>query len=127
MYSAAISSSSTVDDAPRFSSTGFRACPTSASSEKFGMLRAPIWITSAVSTTGSTSRGSISSVTSGSPVSSRASREDLEPLVAEPLERVRRGARLERAAAQHRAAVGGDGARGVERLLARSRPCTGPR
>ena len=37
------------------------------------MLRAPIWITSAVSTTGSTSRGSISSVTSGRPVASRAS------------------------------------------------------
>ena len=37
------------------------------------MLRAPIWITSAVSTTASTSRGSISSVTSGRPVSSRAS------------------------------------------------------
>ena len=37
------------------------------------MLRAPIWITSACSTTASTCRGSISSVTIGSPVSSRAS------------------------------------------------------
>ena len=37
------------------------------------MLRAPIWSTSANSTTASTSRGSISSVTIGRPVSSRAS------------------------------------------------------
>ena len=37
------------------------------------MLRAPIWITSAASTTASTWRGSMSSVTSGSPVSARAS------------------------------------------------------
>ena len=38
------------------------------------MFRAPIWITSAASSTASTCRGSISSVTIGSPVSSRASR-----------------------------------------------------
>ena len=38
------------------------------------MFRAPIWMTSATSTTSSTWRGSISSVTIGSPVSSRASR-----------------------------------------------------
>ena len=37
------------------------------------MLRAPIWSTSAVSTTSSSWRGSSTSVTSGSPVSSRAS------------------------------------------------------
>jgi hypothetical protein len=37
------------------------------------MLRAPIWITSACSSTASTCLGSISSVTIGSPVSSRAS------------------------------------------------------
>ena len=41
---------------------------------KFCMLRAPIWITSATSTTASTCRGSISSVTTGRPVSSLASR-----------------------------------------------------
>ena len=89
------------------------------------MLRAPIWITSAYSTTSSTWRGSISSVTIGSPVSSRASAQDLEPLDAEPLEGVRRGARLERAAAEHRRAGGGDRARRLERLLAvldRARP-----
>ena len=80
MYSAAISRSSTVDERPRFSSTGFVARPTSERSEKFDMLRAPIWITSATSTTCSTWRGSISSVTSGRPVSSRASHEDLERL-----------------------------------------------
>ena len=38
------------------------------------MLRAPIWITSATSATSSSWRGSSSSVTIGSPVSSRASR-----------------------------------------------------
>ena len=49
------------------------ALPTSERRLKFCMLRAPTWITSAISTTASTSRGSINSVTSGSPVSSRAS------------------------------------------------------
>src|SRR4051794_22169130 len=73
-YSAAISSSSTEADGPRFSRIGLSALPTSASSMKFCMLRAPIWITSAASSTASTWRGSISSVTTGSPVSSRASR-----------------------------------------------------
>ena len=74
MYSAAIKSSSTDADGPRLISTGFSARPTSASSTKFCMLRAPIWITSAVSSTASTWRGSISSVTIGRPVSSFASR-----------------------------------------------------
>ena len=45
--------------------------------------------------------------------------EDLEALRAEALERVRRGARLERAAAEHRRAGRGDRARRLERLLAR--------
>ena len=72
-YSAAIRSSSIDADAPRFSSTALSERPTSASSVKFCMLRAPIWITSAASTTASTSRASISSVTIGRPVSSRAS------------------------------------------------------
>ena len=63
----------TFETATRLSSTGFGARPTSDRSEKLDMLRAPIWITSAASTTASTWRGSISSVTSGRPVSSRAS------------------------------------------------------
>ena len=127
MYSAAISRSSTVDERPRFSSTGFGARPTSERSEKFDMLRAPIWITSATSTTASTWRGSISSVTSGRPGLLARLHEDLERLVAEPLERVRRRARLEGAAAEHRHALGGDAARGLERLLARLDACTGRR
>ena len=113
-YSAAISSSSTDADGPRFSSTGLSARPTSASSMKFCMLRAPIWITSAASSTSSTWRGSISSVTIGSPVSSRASRRIVERVLAEPLEGVRRRARLEGAAAQPRRA-------GRRRPRARSR------
>ena len=73
-YSAAIRSSSTEVEAPRLSSTGLSARPTSESSRKFWLLRAPIWITSVASTTSSTCRGSISSVTIGRPVSAFASR-----------------------------------------------------
>ena len=43
----------------------------------------------------------------------------MQRLDAEPLERVRRRARLERAAAEHRHALGVDDARRLERLLAR--------
>ena len=82
------------------------------------MLRAPIWITSATSTTSSMSRTSISSVTTGRPVSSRASCEQPEALGAEALERVRRGPRLVGAAAQHRCPVLGDDPRHLERLVA---------
>src|SRR5919201_2961545 len=78
-YSAAIRSSSTEVDMPRFSSTGLSARPTSASSRKFWLFRAPIWITSAASSTGSTWRGSINSVTTGNPVSSPASRRIARP------------------------------------------------
>ena len=83
------------------------------------MLRAPIWITSAASTTcldvarihelGDERQAGLGA----------RLHEDLERLVAEPLERVRRGARLEGAAAEHRHALGGDGARRLERLLPR--------
>jgi hypothetical protein len=79
MYSAAISSSSSEADAPRLSSTGLSVLPTSASSRKFCMLRAPIWSTSAVSTTSSTWRGSTTSVVNGSPVTSRASARIARP------------------------------------------------
>ena len=44
----------------------------------------------------------------------------------EALERVRRGARLERSAAEHRRARGGDDARRLERLLAAARRGKGP-
>ena len=54
IYSADISHSLIVADIPRFSSTGFGARPTSDRSEKLDMLRAPIWITSATSSTAST-------------------------------------------------------------------------
>ena len=83
-YSAAMRSSSIEADGPRLISTGFGARPTSDSRLKFCMFRAPIWITSAVSTTASTSRGSISSVTSGRPVSSRASARILRPSTPSP-------------------------------------------
>ena len=83
------------------------------------MLRAPIWITSATSTTASTCARVHQLGHERQPGLLARLDEDLERHVAEALERVRRGARLERAAAQHRHACGGDRARGLERLLAR--------
>ena len=50
-----------------------RESPTSASNEKFCMFRAPTCRTSATAATGATCRGSITSVTIGSPVAARAS------------------------------------------------------
>ena len=50
-YSAERSSSSIVAAIPRFNSTGFLARPATLSSEKFCMLRAPIWMMSATSAT----------------------------------------------------------------------------
>ena len=89
------------------------------------MFRAPTWITSATSSTCSRSRVSISSVTIGSPVSSLASSQQPQALVAESLEAVRRRARLVGAAAQHRAAALLHRLRGRQQLLAaldRARP-----
>ena len=83
------------------------------------MLRAPIWTTSATSSTGSRSRTSISSVTIGRPVSAFASASSRSPSCAEPLEGVGRGARLVGAAAQQRRAGVAHDARGLEHLLAR--------
>jgi hypothetical protein len=75
------------------------------------MLRAPICTTSACSAMASACSESSSSVTIGSPVSSRAS--------ARISSAGRRRARLERAPAQHRGAARGDRAGHAERLLAR--------
>ena len=79
MYSAARSHSSIVPERPRFSITGMRVRPTALSSEKFCMLRVPIWSTSANSATMSTCAGSITSVMIGSPVRSRASARRRNP------------------------------------------------
>src|ERR1035441_9540509 len=78
------------------------------------MLRAPIWITSATSSTGSRSRASITSVTIGRPVCA----------LAQALEGRGGGAGLGGAAAKHhpprppRPAGVTDDPRGLERLLA---------
>ena len=48
------------------------------------MLRAPTWITSATSSTGSTSRASISSVTIGRPVAAFASASSRRPSTPRP-------------------------------------------
>ena len=72
------------------------------------MLRAPSWITSATSTTGSTSRASISSVTIGRPVSALASASSRRPSCPRPWNEYGRGARLVGAAAEQARAAGGD-------------------
>ena len=59
--------------------TGLRARPASFSSEKFCMLRAPIWMQSAYSSTRSNVSTSMASVTTPSPVSSRASARYFSP------------------------------------------------
>ena len=83
------------------------------------MLRAPIWSTSAVSATSSRWRGSEHLGHERQPGVLARLREDRQRLRPEALEAVGRGARLERAAAQHRRPGGVHRARGVERLLAR--------
>ena len=67
MYSAAMSHSSIVAPNPRLSITGRPARPQASSSEKFCMLRVPIWRMSAYSATMSTWDGSMTSVITGSP------------------------------------------------------------
>ena len=68
------------------------------------MLRAPICSTSATSSSGSRSRASITSVTIGSPVSGLGLGQQPQPLLAQSLEGVGRGARLVGAAPEHRGA-----------------------
>lgn len=80
MYSAAIRQSSIVADIPHFSRTGLPISPTRFNSEKFCILRAPIWIMSATSTTFWRAAVSISSVTIPKPVASRAEDIQLMPL-----------------------------------------------
>ena len=62
---------------------------------------------------------SISSVTTGRPVSRLGLGEQPQPLLAQPLEGVGRGARLVGAAAQQRRAAVAHDARRLQRLLAR--------
>ena len=101
------------------------ARPTSASSMKFCMFRAPIWITSAASSTASTCRGSISSVTTGSPVSSRASRRIASASSPSPWNVYGEVRGLNAPPRSHVAPASFDRARRLERLLAvldRARP-----
>ena len=74
---------------PRLSSTGLRHLPTRFSRLKFCMLRVPIWMMSAASSTASAFSVSISSVTMPMPVFCAGLREDLQPLQAHALEGVR--------------------------------------
>ena len=83
------------------------------------MLRAPIWITSAISTTASTSRGSISSVTSGSPVSSRASARIVSASTPSPWNAYGEVRGLKAPPRSIVTPSACDGARRLERLLAR--------
>ena len=64
---------------PRFSSTGLGERPTRFSSEKFCMLRAPTWSTSAYCSTRSQFSGSMVSVTMASPNWRRTSARIFRP------------------------------------------------
>ena len=67
MYSAAMRNSSRVADMPRLRRTGSLARPARLRREKFCMLRAPIWMTSAYSSTRSSDSLSMASVTMPKP------------------------------------------------------------
>ena len=84
MYSAAISHSSMVADMPRLSMTGLPAAPTAWRRGKFCMFLVPTCSMSAYFVTSSTSRWSITSVTIGSPVSSRTSARIFSPTSPRP-------------------------------------------
>ena len=84
MYSADSNTSLTVAAMPRLSITGFWQRPASFSSEKFCILRAPIWIMSAYRSTDSASFVSINSVITGNPVASRASASNFKPSTPNP-------------------------------------------
>ena len=73
IYSDAINSSSIVADIPRLSKIGTRVSPIARSSEKFCILRAPIWSTSTYFVITSTCATDMTSATIGIPVTSRAS------------------------------------------------------
>ena len=105
MYSAAISHSSIVAPKPRLSITGRLDRPQASRSEKFCMLRVPIWRMSAYSATMSTWLGSmhLGDHRHAGPLARLG--EVAEALDAQALEAVRAGARLERAAADDRRAV----------------------
>ncbi len=84
MYSAAISHSSIVAVMPRLSSTGLPDSPTACSRPKLAMLRVPICSMSACSATTGTSRASTTSVTTGSPVTSRTEERISRPRTPSP-------------------------------------------
>ena len=100
MYSADISRSFTVALMPRFISTGFFVWPISLSRSKFCMLRAPIWNMSAY-LHDERNLPRIHHLGDDRHVVLVADlAQDLQAFLAEPLEAVRAGPRLERAAAQ---------------------------
>ena len=84
IYSAALSHSSSVAARPRFKSTGLPDLPTALSSPKFCMLRAPICSMSAYAATRSTASTVVTSVTTLSPVRSRASARNFSPCSSSP-------------------------------------------
>ena len=101
MYSADSSHSSIVAEMPRLSSTGVFEWPSSRSSVKFCMLRAPTCRMSEYFSISSSWLMSITSETSLRLWRSAADAQHAQAFLAEPLEAVRRAARLEGAAAQH--------------------------
>ena len=120
MYSAESSSSSSVADMPRLSSTGLRARPAALQQrEVLHVARADLDAVGVL--VDELQRLVVDRLGDDREVELLAHpRQDLEPLLAESLEGVRRGARLVRAAAEQLPAGAldplGDGARLVERL-----------
>ena len=126
MYSAAISRSSTVEESPRLSSTGFgRAADLGEEREVRHVAGADLDHVRRVD-----DRLDVARIhqlgDERQPGLLARLLEDLERLLAEPLERVRRGARLEGAAAEHRHALGRLTARAVSSVCSRVSTVHGP-
>ena len=117
-YSAAASHSSTVAPKPRLSSTGRPARAAALSSDVAAMVRAPICTSSQCSATRATEASDVASRTTARPNVVGDAAQQRQAVVAEALEGVGRGARLEGAAAQEARA----GLRARRRRRRRDRP-----
>ena len=105
-YSAAISHSSIVAPKPRLSSTGVRPWPAARSSVKLCMLRLPIWMMS-TSSSNDLHLAGVGHLRHDRQAGFLARLDhQLESVLAQTLERVRRSPWLEGAAAQHVRALG---------------------
>jgi hypothetical protein len=117
MYSALIRRSLIVALIPRLSITGSFERPTSLSSEKFCMLRAPTWRQSAYFSMTSRCFVSMISVITGNPRRCARLGEQAETFFAESLKGVWRSPRFEGATTQNFRTRGFDGFRNADKLV----------